>query len=231
MASIRAYYLPTNSTSPIDASHPVSVKHLNALGWKLLSVGDNYNEIEQASRKLAQELGFPVTQEGCMVPFHYDLAKNSPTVDPEMVALLTKLVEVDDSNICLANEALVVVTSGSRYLDVEDVTTAGWIRIHFVTGMLVCVPTGAKYRLALDERNRKATGIAFFKETVSNTGSPVKEILITTQLVKLILLRSLGRSEYPNALYTELNVPLPSELSSFSIVTYMKFESRFWFKE
>ncbi|KAF9062325.1 hypothetical protein BDP27DRAFT_1406274 [Rhodocollybia butyracea] len=149
MAPIRAYYLPADSTSAIDASHPVSAEHLNVLGWKLLSIGASRDEIEQASQKLAQELGFPVTQEGCIVPFHYDLPKNAPTVAPEvviMVALLTKLVEVDDSNICLANEAVIAITSGGRFLNVE----------------------GAKYRLAFDEQNREAAGISFFKETVSN---------------------------------------------------------------
>ncbi|KAF9062321.1 hypothetical protein BDP27DRAFT_1368909 [Rhodocollybia butyracea] len=175
MAPIRAYHLPADSASAIDTSHQVNFEKLNALGWTITSVGGGHDEIEQAGRKLAEELGFPVTQEGCIVPFHYDLPKNGPTVAPEMVALLTKLVEVDNSDICLSNGVLVAISSGSRYFDVEDVTTGGWIRIHCVTGMLVRIPAAAKYRLAFDEQNREATGIAFFKETVSNHGLLVKE--------------------------------------------------------
>ncbi|KAF9037911.1 hypothetical protein BDP27DRAFT_1435527 [Rhodocollybia butyracea] len=93
MDSVRAYYLPADSTSDIDASHPVSVQQLNALGWKLSHVGDSHDEIEQGGRKLAQELGFPVTQKGCIIPFSFNPEKNAAMMDPEMVALLMKAVE------------------------------------------------------------------------------------------------------------------------------------------
>ncbi|KAF9050902.1 hypothetical protein BDP27DRAFT_1373573 [Rhodocollybia butyracea] len=83
--SVRAYYLPANPASAIDASHPVSIEQLDALGWKILSVSGGPNEIEQAGRKLAQKLGYPITQEGCVVPFNFDLAQNAATMTPEVI--------------------------------------------------------------------------------------------------------------------------------------------------
>ncbi|KAF9065782.1 hypothetical protein BDP27DRAFT_1366167 [Rhodocollybia butyracea] len=171
MAPIRAYYLPTDSASDIDASHPVSVQQINALGWKISSVAGGRDEIEQAGQKIAQELGFPITQDGCIVPFNFDVEKNTA---PEMATLLTKAAE-NLSDICIANAAVVVVTSGSLYLDVEDVTAAGWVRIHFGAGTLYCVPAGAKYRVPLTEQNRGGAGIVFFKETIFNQGLLVKK--------------------------------------------------------
>ncbi|KAF9065763.1 hypothetical protein BDP27DRAFT_1424509 [Rhodocollybia butyracea] len=172
--AVRAYYLPANPASAIDASRPVSVEQLNALGWKISFVGGGYNEIEQAGRKLAQNLGYPVTQEGCIVPFSFDLAKNAAAMTPQMTALLMKGVEINNSHICVANGGFVALTGGSPYFDVEDVTTAGWVRIHLVAGMLVGVPPGAKYRVPFNEQNRGAVGFMFFKETISNIGLLVK---------------------------------------------------------
>ncbi|KAF9065485.1 hypothetical protein BDP27DRAFT_1424797 [Rhodocollybia butyracea] len=182
MAPIRAYYLPADSTPDIDASHPVSVEHLNALGWKLSSVGGSHDEIEQAGRKVAQELGFPVTQEGCIIPFNFNPEKNAATMDPEVIiadspreyTLLTSKLSNSRCEISSANAAVIVVTSGSPYFDVEDVTTASWIRIHFVAGLLLCAPTGAKYRISFNEHNRETAGVAFYKETISNHGLLVK---------------------------------------------------------
>jgi hypothetical protein len=85
MSPIRAYYLPADSTSAIDTSHPASVEKLDALGWRITSVEGGPDKIEQAGRKLAQELGLPVTQEGCAVPFNCDdLQKNAATMSPEV---------------------------------------------------------------------------------------------------------------------------------------------------
>ncbi|KAF9027361.1 hypothetical protein BDP27DRAFT_1376001 [Rhodocollybia butyracea] len=116
--SVRAYYLPANPASAIDASHPVSIEQLDALGWKILSV-----------RK---------------------------------------------TNICVANGGISAITGGSGYFDLEDVTTAGWVRIHVVPGTLIRVPTGAKYRVPFNEQNRGVAGIIFFKETIFNIGLLVK---------------------------------------------------------
>ncbi|KAF9065778.1 hypothetical protein BDP27DRAFT_1366164 [Rhodocollybia butyracea] len=177
MASIRAYYLPADPASEIDTSHPVSVEELNALGWKMFSVGGSHDEIEQAGQKLAQKLGYPVTQEGCIIPFNLELEKNAAAMAPEMATLLMKAAEVasENSNICVTNGVVAAVTSGSPYLDVEDIIAAGWVRIHVGAGTLFCVPTGAKYRVTFNEQNRDATGIAFFKETISNPGLLVKK--------------------------------------------------------
>ncbi|KAF9065776.1 hypothetical protein BDP27DRAFT_1549113 [Rhodocollybia butyracea] len=170
MASIRAYYLPAESASDIDASHPVSVEQLSTIGWRISSVVGRSDEIEQAGQKIAQELGFPITQEGCIIPFNFALEINAATMAPEMAALLMKAAEVENSDICLANEAVVAITSGNLYIDVEDVTTGGWVRIHSGPGTLYRVPTGARYRVAFNEQNRRAVGIVFFKETISNHG-------------------------------------------------------------
>ncbi|KAF9065757.1 hypothetical protein BDP27DRAFT_1366149 [Rhodocollybia butyracea] len=170
MSPIHAYYLPADSTSAIDASHPVSVEQLSTLGWKLSSVGGGPDEIELAGRKVAQELGFPVTQEGCIVPFNFDLEINAATLAPEMAAILMKVAELENSDICLTNEAAVAITSGNLCIDVEDVTTAGWVRIHSGAGTLYRLPIGAKYRVAFDEKNRATAGVVFYKETISNVG-------------------------------------------------------------
>ncbi|KAF9065759.1 hypothetical protein BDP27DRAFT_1424506 [Rhodocollybia butyracea] len=172
MAPIRAYYLPADSVPAIDASHPVSIEQINALGWKILSVGGGQDEIEQAGQKIAQELGFPITQEGCIVPFNFDAEKNAA---PKMALLVTKVAEVESSDICLANGAVVAITSGNIYIDVEDVTTSSWVRIHCDTGTIYCVPAGAKYRLPFNEQTKGTTGIGFFKETISNHGLLVKK--------------------------------------------------------
>ncbi|KAF9062326.1 hypothetical protein BDP27DRAFT_1368914 [Rhodocollybia butyracea] len=168
MSSIRAYYLPAESA--IDTSHPFSVEQFNALGWKILSVGGGPNEIEQAGRKLAQELGFPITQEGCSVPFHFELEKNAATLAPEMADILRKVGEVKNSETCYANRVVAAVTGGSLQIDVEDVPAAGWVRTHFDAGTLFCIPPGAKYRIPINEQPEGTIGTAFFKETISNHG-------------------------------------------------------------
>ncbi|KAF9065486.1 hypothetical protein BDP27DRAFT_1366383 [Rhodocollybia butyracea] len=183
MAPIRAYYLPTDATSDIDESRPVNIEKLSTLGWKISSVAGGHDEIEQAGLKWAQELGFPVTQEGCIVPFNFDVEKNVATMAPEVItmfALLMKAVEAENRkgkqiDLATAVSAVLAVTSGSPYVDVEDVTAVGWIRIHFNPGMIFCVPTGAKYRADFNEENKRTKGIAFFKETISNHGMLVKD--------------------------------------------------------
>ncbi|KAF9065795.1 hypothetical protein BDP27DRAFT_1404698 [Rhodocollybia butyracea] len=175
MASLRAYHLPADSTSATDESQSVSVERLNAVGWKITSVPGGKDEIEQAAHKLAEELGFPVSKEGCKVPFHLDLEKHGATLEPEMVGLVSQAAEVQNSHISLSNEAFIALTGGTLSLDVEDVTTAVWIRFHLVTGMILRVPTGGRYRIDFHEQNRGATGIAYFKETISNHGLLVKD--------------------------------------------------------
>ncbi|KAF9065758.1 hypothetical protein BDP27DRAFT_1424505 [Rhodocollybia butyracea] len=158
MAAIRAYYLPADPASVIDASHPVSVAKLNALGWKITSVAGGPDEIEQAGRKFAQELGFPITQEGS-------------ALTPEMAAFLMQAAEAENTDLCIANGVGAAVMTGNLYIDVEDIAAAGqWVRLHLDAGTLVSVPTGAKYRFPFNEKTKGTTGIGFFKETVSNPG-------------------------------------------------------------
>ncbi|KAF9065783.1 hypothetical protein BDP27DRAFT_1366168 [Rhodocollybia butyracea] len=156
MAPIRAYFLPADSASAIAA---VSIEQLDALGWKILSVAGGHDEIEQAGQKFAQELGFPITQEGCIIRFDLDIEKKR------------------SDNGSRANGVVAAVTSGSPCIDVEDVTAPGWVRIHLSGGTLLSTPSGAKYRVSFNEQNKGAKGIALFKETISNHGLLVnKEI-------------------------------------------------------
>ncbi|KAF9063091.1 hypothetical protein BDP27DRAFT_1368291 [Rhodocollybia butyracea] len=164
MTAVTAYYLPADSASAIDTSHRVSVEQLNRLGWRISSVGGGTDEIEQAGRKLAQKLGLPVTKEGCVVPFN--LEKDVSRMAPEMHDLLTKTAKVQNNDI-LTSGGIIAITSGSPYMDIEDVTAARWDRIHLGAGTLVCTPIGAKYRIAYNEQSRGTTGIIFFKETIS----------------------------------------------------------------
>ncbi|KAF9065794.1 hypothetical protein BDP27DRAFT_1331584 [Rhodocollybia butyracea] len=174
-APLRAYHLPADSNSAIDESQSVSVERLEAVGWKISSVPGGQDETEQAAQKLAEELGFPVAQEGCKVPFHLDLEKHAAKLAPEMVGLVSQAAEAQNSDICLANEAIVAVTGGSLSLDVEDVTTAVWVRFHLDAGTIFCVPSGGRYRIDFHEENKGATGIAYFKETISNHGLLMKD--------------------------------------------------------
>lgn len=110
MASIRAYYLPANSASAIDTSHQASVEQLNTLGWRISSVGGGPDEIEESGRKLAQELRFPVTQEGCVVPFNCDLEKNAATMTPEVIIVdlpqkQTSVCSLPILDVCLSEES------------------------------------------------------------------------------------------------------------------------------
>ncbi|KAF9063675.1 hypothetical protein BDP27DRAFT_1367850 [Rhodocollybia butyracea] len=172
MSSVRAYYLPSTDSASSE-SHPVSVQQLHTLGWKISFVqAKSTSEIEQVGRKLAQELEFPVTEKGCVVPYSFEPEKNAV---PEMFTMMTKAVEAENGDICMSDDVFVIITSGSFYVDIEDVPAAGWIRIHLQPRMLIHIPPGAKYHRSCDERNRKVTGIAFFKNTMANQGMLAKK--------------------------------------------------------
>ncbi|KAF9063857.1 hypothetical protein BDP27DRAFT_1367716 [Rhodocollybia butyracea] len=165
MAPIRAYYLPADSASTTDTSRP------------------------------AQELGYPVTQEGCAVGVDLEVEKNAATLTPEMVALLMKLLHSASSDICTTKDAAAVVASGTPSLHIEDVIEKAWIQLDIVPGTFIRFPAGAKFRLTFDEKNRKAAGIVFFKETIHNHGLLRRARLRIIRSVKLIsTLRLLYRS-------------------------------------
>ncbi|KAF9062323.1 hypothetical protein BDP27DRAFT_1451797 [Rhodocollybia butyracea] len=191
---VRAYYLPAESTSTIDASHPVSVRQLNDLGWNMSPAGGGPNEIEQAGRKFAQELRFPITQEGCSVPFHFELERNAATLAPEMADILRKAAEAKNSEVCYAKSVVVAVTSGNLQIDVEDVPAAGWVRVHLAAGTLFCIPTGAKYRIPINEQIEGTTGNAFFEETISNHGLLVEKEIDSHRARQAYLKEVLGQT-------------------------------------
>ncbi|KAF9058672.1 hypothetical protein BDP27DRAFT_1432435 [Rhodocollybia butyracea] len=164
MAPIRAYYLPADSASATDTSRPVSVEKLDALGWKTTFIGSSGDELEKAARNQVQELGYPVTHEGCAVGVDLEsFEKNAATLTPEMVALLTKILHSESSDICTTKDSVAVVTSGSPYVHVEDVITKAWIQLDIVPGTFIHFPAGAKFRLTFNENNRKAAAIVFSK--------------------------------------------------------------------
>ncbi|KAE9396759.1 hypothetical protein BT96DRAFT_96382 [Gymnopus androsaceus JB14] len=72
--SFRAYRLPST-----DSTRSVSLEELTSLGWKIMPSQLSPQDLEQSARNLAQELGYPLTQEGSVVPFSLkDVATNSP---------------------------------------------------------------------------------------------------------------------------------------------------------
>ncbi|KAF9062322.1 hypothetical protein BDP27DRAFT_1336779 [Rhodocollybia butyracea] len=111
-----------------------------------------------------------------------------------MAGLLMKVAEVNNGDVCYANDVVVAVTSGNPYIDVEDVTTAGWIRIPLGAGALYSVPIGAKFRLPINEQTKGTMGSGFFKETVSNHGLLVKEEIDNHPARQAYLKRVLGQT-------------------------------------
>ncbi|KAF9063855.1 hypothetical protein BDP27DRAFT_1367714 [Rhodocollybia butyracea] len=163
MPPIHAYYLPADPASAIDASHPVGVEQLDALGWKISSVGGSPDEIDQAGRKLAREIGYPITQEGGIVQFSLDVETNAGELAPDVI--------IDSSP---EQKIRLLLSKGNKCtIYVRLYVTAGWVRIHFVSGMLVHVPAGAQYRLDFNEQNRETTGTAFFKTTTKKLSSGI----------------------------------------------------------
>jgi hypothetical protein len=55
--------------------------HLSAMA----TMKYGHDEIEQAGRKFALKLGYPVTQVGCIVSFSFDFEKNAATMAPEVI--------------------------------------------------------------------------------------------------------------------------------------------------
>ncbi|KAF9063858.1 hypothetical protein BDP27DRAFT_1367717 [Rhodocollybia butyracea] len=108
----------------------------------------------------------------------------------QMVALLTKILHSESSDICTTKDSVAVVTSGSPYVHVEDVITKAWIQLDIVPGTFIHFPAGAKFRLTFNENNRKAAAIVFFKETIHNQGllakdeienHPIRQAYLNTQ--------------------------------------------------
>ncbi|KAF9059267.1 hypothetical protein BDP27DRAFT_1341756 [Rhodocollybia butyracea] len=148
MAPIHAHYVSADSVSATigNTSRPVRVKEIDALGWKPMFLDGSGDGLVKAAQSQAQELGYPVTQEGCAVGFNLEPDKNA-----------TKFTTED---------TLVVVTDGSPgppYLHIENVAAKAWIHLKAVPGMFIRFPAGAKFRLIFDENNSKVAATAFFK--------------------------------------------------------------------
>ncbi|KAF9063856.1 hypothetical protein BDP27DRAFT_1476208 [Rhodocollybia butyracea] len=193
MSFIHAYYLPTDSASATDELRPVGVERLNALGWKTTFIGGSGDELEKAAQDQAQELGYPVTQEGCTVGLNLELEKNAAMLTPEMTALLTKLQQSASGDLCTTKDTLVIITSGNPYVHIEDVSANAWIHVDAVPGTFILFPAGAKWRLTFDEKTRTVAATAFFKETIHNHGiipktevenHPIRQAYINTQALE-----------------------------------------------
>ncbi|KAF9016436.1 hypothetical protein BDP27DRAFT_1356155 [Rhodocollybia butyracea] len=171
MAPIHAHYVSADSVSATigDTSRPVSAEQIDALGWKTMFLDGSGDGLVKAAQSQAQELGYPVTQEGCAVGFNLEPDKNATKFTTELAALLTKIniqQTGEDIDLCTTKDTLVVITDGSPgppYLTLKDVH-------HF--------PAGAKFRLIFDENNSKVAATAFFKEIDND---PIRHAYLNTQ--------------------------------------------------
>ncbi|KAE9396789.1 hypothetical protein BT96DRAFT_97112 [Gymnopus androsaceus JB14] len=164
--SFRAYRLPSNSST--DSARSVSLEEFTALGWKILPSQLSPQDLEQTARKLAQELGYPLT-EGSVVPFSFkDLATNSQQMAREKLAKLAQISPEADR--VISQEAIVIVTEGSLKFDVEDIISKNWIRVEIPGngGTLLRAPAGAKYRISFDQQSMNLVGVAFLKGVLAN---------------------------------------------------------------
>ncbi|KAE9396767.1 hypothetical protein BT96DRAFT_96628 [Gymnopus androsaceus JB14] len=151
---IRAFYHngPPGDASLTDSEslRPASVENFAALGWTLrqFSEGKNY---EEEARKLAQSLGYPLTEETTLV---WDFkptgsADNSRKVQEWIGDMVSKGLSNTDLNgpnskACLLSpELIAVVLKGNSVGDVEDPVSKSWIRFEMSEGTLMHVPEGS----------------------------------------------------------------------------------------
>ncbi|KAE9409741.1 hypothetical protein BT96DRAFT_931863 [Gymnopus androsaceus JB14] len=155
--SFRAYFLFNlpNSPSSTRPVTPVSLSTLSALGCTvILPSEDTTQNIEQTARKLAQNWGYPITQEGSRAV--YDTKKDAEN-SPQAQENLTKFARIHETGFCPTVESLTAIAEGLAEVDIEDVTTRNWIRMEIPRGALIRMPAGIKFRFPLSEHapNRK----------------------------------------------------------------------------
>jgi hypothetical protein len=91
MAHVHAYHLPDDTfNAAVDQSdlQHVSVDKLHSVGWKITFVRGGHDQIVQKCEKMAKESGYPVSEEGCKVPFKLDLDKHADALHPEVSIVL-----------------------------------------------------------------------------------------------------------------------------------------------
>jgi len=163
--SFRAYRLPST-----DSTHSVSLEELTSLGWKISPSQLSPHDLEQTARKLAQELGYPVSQEGSVVPYSLkDMKTNSQQKAQENVAKLAQNSISFETGLAITHEFVATVTGGG-YFDIEDTISKSWIRVELPSngGTLLRVPAGAKLRLYFEEQNLNAVGVTFIKGVLAD---------------------------------------------------------------
>ncbi|KAE9396756.1 hypothetical protein BT96DRAFT_1021174 [Gymnopus androsaceus JB14] len=183
--SIHAYRLPST-----DSTRSVSLEELTALGWKILPSQLSPQDLEQTARKLAQELGYPLTQEGSVAPYSL---KDTATNSQQMGEYLAKLAQISfESGWAGTHEVLGTATGGARF-DVEDAISKSWIRVELPSsGALVRVPAGAKVRVSFDEYNMNVFGVAFFKGVLADV-KPIEAKDLENHSARKSYLRSIGQ--------------------------------------
>ncbi|KIK62731.1 hypothetical protein GYMLUDRAFT_242376 [Collybiopsis luxurians FD-317 M1] len=162
--TFRAYELQNDVS--VNSSRPVTIEELSALGVKIVTF-DESQDSEQAAQRLVQEQwGYPLDKKDSVVPF--DLRQNAANT-PEISGLVAQLVQLIENPVLAFSVDLTGIVSYSTiYLDVEDIKSKKWIRIHPGPRQLYRVAAGLKIRAALTDQNRDHAGILFFKDGVSS---------------------------------------------------------------
>ncbi|KAE9396790.1 hypothetical protein BT96DRAFT_97115 [Gymnopus androsaceus JB14] len=179
--SIRAYRLPSTDS--------VSLEEFTSLGWKILQLSPQ--DLEQTARKLAQELGYPLTQEGSVVPYSFkDAASNSPQMAREILAKFAQ--SSFETGWAVTHEYIATATGGGQF-DVEDTISKSWIHVELPSsGALVRVPAGAKFRVSFDKQNMNQTGVAFVKGVLADA-NVIEAKDLENHSARKAYLRSIGQ--------------------------------------
>ncbi|KAE9396769.1 hypothetical protein BT96DRAFT_996414 [Gymnopus androsaceus JB14] len=142
--------LPGDLSLSVDSLRPASVDDLTALGWTVrqLAEGDDY---EEEARKLAQRLGYPLTQDLKLVwDFNKQNADSNPPLIQEWTGeLLSKgslqpNADAPTAKCCMLDpDYVALILSGTALVDIEDPLSNSWIRVESSPGMLWHVPGGS----------------------------------------------------------------------------------------
>ncbi|KAE9402425.1 hypothetical protein BT96DRAFT_991229 [Gymnopus androsaceus JB14] len=152
---LQAYYhdnQPGDPALPHDSLQPVTMDELTALRLKVYSFDGNY---EQNGKKIAQELGFPLTEDSVVT---WDF------LDPSASSVNVRLSESLGRNYRTASEPylnangqlknfinvgdfLALMLVGTGYVDINDPRSQSWVRLEIPEGTMLFMPAGALRRV------------------------------------------------------------------------------------
>ncbi|KAE9396768.1 hypothetical protein BT96DRAFT_1021182 [Gymnopus androsaceus JB14] len=146
---IRAFHhnnIPGDPSLSVDSLRSAPVEEFAALGYHVrqLAEGEDY---EEEAKKLAQRLGYPLTEDSKIV-WGFKPSAN-PLVQEWTGELLSKESLQPNADAptakCLIHvlDFLALVLSGTALLDFEDPLSKSWIRAELSPGMLWHVPGGS----------------------------------------------------------------------------------------